>query len=103
MLLLTQVVTGTDASGIEHMINAVGFPIFAFLTLIIVGKYLFDKMTQQSNENFNKMQELQEKQDESLDAVRDALNNNTAVIQNLRGIIETLISMKNSTRGDGLD
>lgn len=102
MLLLTQVVTGTDTSGIEHMIGAVGFPIFAFLTLIIVGKYLFDKMTQQSNENFNKMQELQEKQDESLDAVRDALNNNTAVIQNLRGIIETLISMKNSTRGDSL-
>ncbi len=103
MLLLTQVVAGTDTSGVEHMINAVGFPIFAFLTLIIVGKYLFDKMTQQSKENFNKMQELQEKQDESLDAVKDALNNNTAVIQNLRGIIETLISMKNSTRGDGLE
>lgn len=53
------------------------------VVLLVAGKYVGDKL-------ITSLKDLQEKQDKALDDVKTALNNNTAVITHLQGIIETL-------------
>lgn len=74
-----------------QMVSTIGFPIVMVFVMVIIGKYLIESVF---NKMIDRIDEIQKRQDESLDCVRDALNNNTSVINHLQGIIETFVVKK---------
>lgn len=80
-----------EPNEVVNIITQVGFPIVCVFLAIVCFKWIFTQLREIQENQTNKITELQEKQDAALDNVKDALNNNTAVIQNLRAIIETIV------------
>lgn len=87
-----------DPNEMLNMVTQVGFPIACVFLAVVCFKWIFTQLREIQENQTNKITELQTKQDAALDNVKDALNNNTAVIQNLRAIIETIVHSHSNER-----